>query len=197
VSRRGFRSALCPCGFPWAICPRRDELGPGRAACPARAALGRSGRLKRLMPALRPLWAFGFPGAPGRSPPPAMSSMMPNKPLPAAVFLLALTSSPAIAGHCPLGQLWRVHLEQCVDITSSLAKPYVQHRAARVRFAEVEPPARRAADASPPPSPPPPQPDPIEHRDALDSAFVLPALADGAPEIWRFCQAAPKMCKGQ
>jgi hypothetical protein len=38
---------------------------------------------------------------------------------------LALVASPAIAGHCPHGQLWRVHMDKCVSLSSPAAIAYV------------------------------------------------------------------------
>jgi hypothetical protein len=38
---------------------------------------------------------------------------------------LALVASPAIAAHCPHGQLWRVHIDKCVSLSSPAAIAYV------------------------------------------------------------------------
>jgi hypothetical protein len=38
----------------------------------------------------------------------------------------ALTSaSPALAARCPPGQFYRVHLDECVSLSSPLARPYL------------------------------------------------------------------------
>jgi hypothetical protein len=37
---------------------------------------------------------------------------------------LALVASPAIAAHCPHGQLWRVHQDKCVSLSSPAALAY-------------------------------------------------------------------------
>ncbi len=39
-----------------------------------------------------------------------------------AVFIAA---SPALAARCPHGQLYRVHLDECVSLSSPLARPYL------------------------------------------------------------------------
>jgi hypothetical protein len=37
---------------------------------------------------------------------------------------LALVASPAFASHCPHGQLWRVHMDKCVSLSSPAALAY-------------------------------------------------------------------------
>ena len=37
---------------------------------------------------------------------------------------LALAASPALAAHCPHGQLWRIHLGKCVSLSSPAALAY-------------------------------------------------------------------------
>ena len=67
-----------------------------------------------------------------------------------AAIALALTlagGAPAEAGHCPLGQLYRVTLGECVGLRSALARGYV-HRPAPLRVVRL---AERPDD---PPDPP-------------------------------------------
>lgn len=110
----------------------------------------------------------------------------------AVAFLCAfVAATPATAAHCSPGQIWRIRLDQCVGAGSALARPYVHQ-------ARFRPPAvRHVADADPPPPQPvaePPAPPP-DAQAALAEPLVLPDLEDGAPAIWRLCQAAPNLCK--
>jgi hypothetical protein len=163
----GFRAERCPCGYRWEDCPRRDVLGPGRAANagPASACPGGGGRLAR--PALSLLCAFGA----------------------------ALAATPATAAHCPNHEIWRIRLDKCVDAQSALALPYV--RSARRGVASHGRPAfipDNGGGATGGPSTAPPKPAPDQEA-TLAEPIVLPDLEDGVPTIWRLCQAAPNLCK--
>jgi hypothetical protein len=124
--------------------------------------------------------------------PPDRAAMRNRVALASASVLAMLISSPASAAHCAQGEIWRVHLDQCVDIGSALARAYVRppHRAPRLAV-------RHVADADQPPYPlPPPAPAPRDDQATLDDdTFLLPDIEDGAPAIWRLCQAAPNLCK--
>ena len=103
-------------------------------------------------------------------------------------FVATLAATPAAAAHCPQGEIWRVRLDECVSARSALAQAYVRPVSRLPRF---RPPAvRRVVEAD---SPPPPEPSAAPPADA--ATFVLPDLEDGAPSIWRLCQAAPNLCK--
>jgi len=39
-----------------------------------------------------------------------------------------IAASPALAWRCPHGELYRVHLDKCVSISSPLARPYLHTR---------------------------------------------------------------------
>jgi hypothetical protein len=108
---------------------------------------------------------------------------------PTLVLVAALAATPASAAQCPYGQIYRVHLDECVGIRSALARAYVQ---------PVRRLTRRVADADAPPYPfpaPPEKPPPADDQATLVEPLVLPDLEDGAPTIWRLCQAAPNLCK--
>lgn len=64
---------------------------------------------------------------------------------PSLALALALAASPALAAHCPHGQLWRVHLDKCVPLGSTLALAYAPAHAQRIKIelpTEVEPPIK-------------------------------------------------------
>jgi hypothetical protein len=157
-----FRPERCPCGRQWEDCPRRSdfEFGPARGVEPGPGSTSPYRSLRHLKPATGLLCA-----------------------------IMALASTPATAAHCPFGEIWRVHLNQCVDIGSALARAYVRppHRILHL-------PVRHVADADQPPYPLPPS-TPRDDQAAADDAFLLPDVEDGAPAIWRLCQAAPNLCK--
>jgi hypothetical protein len=64
------------------------------------------------------------------------------------VLGLALVASPAIAAHCPHGQLWRVHMDKCVSLSSPAALAYAPlPRPQRIKIVlpdDPEPPLRPA-----------------------------------------------------
>jgi hypothetical protein len=84
-----------------------------------------------------------------------------------AVAIAASPVSPRPAWPCPHGQLWRVHLRQCVDLHSKLALAF-----------EHMTPRRDPSPASPDPPSPTARPFPLPDLDAPTGApaFVLPAL---------------------
>jgi hypothetical protein len=168
-----FRSERCPCGLRWEDCPRRNELefaGAGRPVRPARRSAGRCHSLKRSRPALGHLWAF----------------------------VAALAVTPAQAYHCGSAFIYRVHLDQCVAVTSALARAYVRPvRRGNIPAARI-PLTRHVADADAPPYPLPPAASPAAAPPAQpddQATLVLPVVEDGAPAIWRLCKAAPNLCK--
>jgi hypothetical protein len=60
-------------------------------------------------------------------------------------FSLVLVATPAVAAHCPHGELWRVRLGKCVSLSSREAVAYVQPQSHRQRInivlpAQAEPP---------------------------------------------------------
>jgi hypothetical protein len=111
-----------------------------------------------------------------------------------AASLIAV--SPAEAAQCPYGQIFRVHLDECVGAQSALARAYVQplHRR-NIPAAKIFT-IRHVADADAPPYPlPPSAPEPPPAQADDQATLVLPDLEDGMPAIWRLCQAAPNLCK--
>jgi hypothetical protein len=151
-------------------CGRRWERGELEFGGPARAACPGRGSAGRRHSLKRP-W-------------PALRHL--------CAIMAALAATPATAAHCPFGQIWRLRLDRCVAVDSALARPYVHQ--ARFRPLAIR---RVAADDAPPPAEPAPYPPPppATSQVTLDRPLVLPELEDGAPAIWRLCQAEPKLCK--
>jgi hypothetical protein len=58
--------------------------------------------------------------------------------------MLVALSSPTAAAHCSHGQIYRVHLRQCVSINSTLARGYVRRE--RPRYAYLLRPHRHHAE---------------------------------------------------
>ena len=46
--------------------------------------------------------------------------------------------SPALAARCPQGQLYRVRLDECVSLSSPLARPYLSARGSQKNLAKAE-----------------------------------------------------------
>jgi hypothetical protein len=44
---------------------------------------------------------------------------------PTLIIAALVAASPALAGRCPPGQFYRVRLDECVSLSSSLARPYL------------------------------------------------------------------------
>ena len=85
---------------------------------------------------------------------------------PALTIAALIAASPAFAARCPHGELYRVHLHECVSLTSPLARPYVGNRAngQPIHGANVG----KEIDAPPP----------VDRPDAADSP-----VADRPPDV--------------
>jgi hypothetical protein len=44
---------------------------------------------------------------------------------PTLIIAALITASPALAARCPQGQFYRVRLDECVSLSSPLARPYL------------------------------------------------------------------------
>jgi len=96
-----------------------------------------------------------------------------------AFLLTTLAASPASAAHCPPGQIYRVHLNECVVAQTSFARPYVHaphrlHRPTRLR----PPLTRHMAEMTPTPGP---DPDPAPPPEPPAAVGALPELEAGDP----------------
>jgi hypothetical protein len=92
----------------------------------------------------------------------------------AVALLCAIGATPARGAHCPKGQLWRVHLAECVPLRSPLALAYegrVHER--RIKIALFGHAAARPA-ADPP--------------DPADETLLIPLL-EAAAARWRVLAA--------
>jgi hypothetical protein len=113
-------------------------------------------------------------------------------------------ASSAQAAHCPHGQIYRVHLTECVSIKSALARAYVADNRHWRMFDKTPPKPRVQKD--PPPRIPivpvfpltvPQDPLPVDLTDGpvlTDQQLILPELFAGAPPRWFICAKAPEWC---
>ena len=80
-------------------------------------------------------------------------------------FLCAIDATPARGAHCPLGQLYRVHLRTCVGLNTALARPFEPVLTRDHRRGAQNAPATIPADP----------PDPAD-----DAALLIPLLEAAA-----------------
>ena len=57
---------------------------------------------------------------------------------PTLTIAALIAASPALAARCPPGQLYRVRLDECVSLSSPLARPYLGGRGSRKNLAKAE-----------------------------------------------------------
>ena len=57
---------------------------------------------------------------------------------PTLIIAALIAASPALAARCPQGQFYRVHLDQCVSLSSPLARRYLGARSSQKNHAERE-----------------------------------------------------------
>jgi hypothetical protein len=70
-------------------------------------------------------------------------------------FAALIAASPVLAARCPQGQFYRVRLDECVSLSSPLARPY-RHTAIAGKIIERLPEADPPVTADPPTADPPP-----------------------------------------
>jgi hypothetical protein len=74
---------------------------------------------------------------------------------PTLTIAALIVASPALAGRCPPGQLYRVRLDECVSLNSPLARPYL-YSANLGRKIDASPEESPPAAVDPPAEQPPP-----------------------------------------
>lgn len=117
----------------------------------------------------------------------------------------------AQAAHCPHGQIYRVHLDECVSIKSSLARAYVADNR-HWRMFDRTPARPRVQKDLPPRIPIVPvfpsfktdDPPPVDVTDGpvvtdkppevIPDMIVMPELFAGAPPKWFICAKHPEWC---
>src|SRR6516225_11272556 len=57
---------------------------------------------------------------------------------PTLTIAALIAASPALAARCPPGQLYRVRLDECVSLSSPLARPYLGGRGSQKNLAKAE-----------------------------------------------------------
>lgn len=113
----------------------------------------------------------------------------------AAIFTIAFVNG-AEAARCPYGQIYRVHLGECVSWRDTRARAYVSLGDMRKwRF------QRFAPKTAPSPSPKPiliaaPIPPEAEWTDdPIETLTPIPDLLAGTPAFWRICAEHHEWCE--
>ena len=57
---------------------------------------------------------------------------------PTLIFAALIAASPALAARCPQGQFYRVGLDECVSLSSPLARPYLRAWSSQKNLAKRE-----------------------------------------------------------
>jgi hypothetical protein len=121
-----------------------------------------------------------------------------------ALFLVAM-AGPAAAAHCPHGQIYRIHLDECVSIRSALARAYVADNRHWRMFDTT--PSKPRVQKDPPPRIPivpvippvePADPAPVDLTDGpvvTDRPMPMPELLAGMPPRWFICAKHPEWCQ--
>jgi hypothetical protein len=122
-----------------------------------------------------------------------------------ALFLVAMAGS-AQAAHCPHGQIYRIHLDECVSIKSALARAYVADNR-HWRMFDTAPEKPRVHKDPPPQVPIIPVIPPMRQRDdpapldltdgpvVTDKPMLMPELLVGMPPRWFICAKHPEWCQ--
>jgi hypothetical protein len=71
------------------------------------------------------------------------------------IIAALIAASPALAAHCPQGQFYRISLDECVSLSSPLARPY-RHTANAGKKIDTPPEADPHVTVDPPTADPPP-----------------------------------------
>ena len=74
---------------------------------------------------------------------------------PTLIVAALVAAGPALAGHCPQGQFYRISLDECVSSSSPLARPY-RHTANAGKKIDTLPEADPEVTVDPPTTDPPP-----------------------------------------
>ena len=103
---------------------------------------------------------------------------------PTLIIAALIAASPALAARCPPGQLYRVRLDECVSLSSPLARPYLS-------TANVDKKINTPPEAGPPVAAPPltdPPPDKVD-----EAAWRMIPLLRAAAERWAAMVSPPRV----
>ncbi len=118
---------------------------------------------------------------------------------PTLIIAALIAASPALAARCPQGQFYRVRLDQCVSLSSPLARPYLGAWSSQKNRAEgetidtanvgeeVETPPERRAPITLDPRPPETAPDEVD-----EAAWRMIPLLRAAAARWAAMVSAPR-----
>jgi hypothetical protein len=119
---------------------------------------------------------------------------------PTLTIAALIAASPALAARCPHGQLYRVHLDECVSLSSPLARPYLaaisleRNRAngETIDTANVGEKIDKPPEDGPPVTIGPPAADPPP--DEVDeAAWLMIPLLRAAAERWATMVSPPRV----
>ena len=102
---------------------------------------------------------------------------------PTLTIVALIAASPALAARCPLGQLYRVRLDECVSLSSPLARPSLDP--------ECRQKINMPPEAGPPVAAPPltdPPPDKVD-----EAAWRMIPLLRAAAERWAAMVSPPRV----
>jgi hypothetical protein len=104
---------------------------------------------------------------------------------PTLTIVALIAASPALAARCPPGQLYRVRLDECVSLSSPLARPYLS-------TANVDKKIDTPPEAGPPVTADPltvdPPPDEVD-----EAAWHMIPLLRAAAERWTAMVSPPRV----
>jgi hypothetical protein len=118
---------------------------------------------------------------------------------PTLTIAALIAASPVLAAACPLGEFYRVRLDQCVSLSSPLARPYLRAWSSQKNHAEgrtIDTANLGEENETSPEGSPPATSDPLAVNpppDELDeSAWLMIPLLRTAAERWAVMVSPPR-----
>jgi hypothetical protein len=117
---------------------------------------------------------------------------------PTLIIAALIAASPALAARCPPGQLYRVRLDECVSLSSPLARPYLGAWSSQKNLAKGETidtanlgeELERRPEDGPPPTSDPLAGDPPDELD--QAAWLMIPLLRAAEARWAAMVSPPR-----
>ena len=118
---------------------------------------------------------------------------------PTLIIAALIAASPALAARCPQGQFYRVRLDECVSLSSPLARPYLGAWSSQKNHAEgrtIDTANLGEENETSPEDGPPATSDPLAadpSPDELDeAAWLMIPLLRAAAERWAVMVSPPR-----